>query len=133
MRLRVERRRDSVRREDDRPLLGLVEVVDRRNPEVLHLANDPLVVHHLTEDPSVRAAERGEALHLLVGDSNAGAEPVLLGALEPHSARILAQRTAPGSLDERPRKRSHLRPDRPPRVGRSRGTWGSSALASRLL
>ena len=79
----MERRRDAVRGEDDGRLADGCDLVDRADAESFHLLHDPLVVHDLSEDRAA-AATRCEALHLQVGDANAGAEAILFGPFDSH-------------------------------------------------
>ena len=84
-RLRPDRRRDAVGREDDSPrvLVGLLEPVDRREAERGHLALDALVVDDLPEDRPGLPLRRGDPDEL-VRHPDPGAEPVLLGEDDLH-------------------------------------------------
>jgi hypothetical protein len=70
--------------EDDGPRRRLIERIDGRHTETLHLVHHPLVVDHLPEDLPIPATRLGKLLHLLIGNAYTGAKAVFLRTFDFH-------------------------------------------------
>ena len=88
----MERGGHAMGGEDDRLLAGLGERVDGVDPELAHLLDHPLVVHHLSEDRAPMPLA-GELLDLPVGDAHPGTEAVLRRPFDVHTGPDCSKRT----------------------------------------